>query len=83
MQTVITQNRISNSSNPQSEVFGNKIGLIGKLFGCWHKDLSRPFGIGRNSYIECLNCGARKHFDQNTLTTYGEFHFPPPVFCYN
>jgi len=57
--------------------FGKKIDVWGWLFGCWHKRLSRPFGHGSNSYIVCLDCGARKHFDAQNLKTFGTFYYPP------
>ncbi len=46
------------------------------IFGCWHKELSRPFTTSNNSYRVCLNCGARRHFNAETLETYGQFYFP-------
>ncbi len=80
MQTILEQNRIAESLvNRTRETFGDKIGLLGSLFGCWHKSLSRPFTIGKDSYCACLDCGARKHFDLQTLRTFGSFHYPPAV----
>lgn len=58
-------------------VFGEKLSLLAKLFGCWHKDLSRPFAHGKTSYRSCLQCGARKRFNAETLETRGSFYFPP------
>lgn len=78
MQGILEQNRIAEAIiNRTNEVFGNKIGLLGTLFGCWHKELSRPFTIGHDSYRSCLDCGARKQFDTETLKTFGSFHYPP------
>ncbi len=77
MQVVFKQNQMLSFSTDTTEVFGRKIGLAGYLFGCWHENLSRPFGKGRKSYIVCLDCGARRHFDPNTFRTFGSFHFPP------
>ena len=80
MQTILEQNRIAQSfGNQTDKAFGNKIGLLGMLFGCWHKSLSRPFTIGNDSYRACLDCGARKHFDPQTLKTFGSFHYPPAL----
>ncbi len=80
MQTILQRNKSADSIVYQTDrEFGNKIGLFGKLFGCWHKQISRPFTIGNDSYRACLNCGARKHFDTNNLKTYGSFHYPPAV----
>jgi hypothetical protein len=61
------------------DVFGDKVGLIASLFGCWHKNLTRPFGNGKTSYRACLDCGARKPFDSETLQTEKRFYYPPIV----
>lgn len=80
MQKVLEQNRIATETiNRTTGAFGEKIGLMGKLFGCWHKQLSRPFTNRNSSYRVCLNCGARKRFDTGTLKTYGPFYYPPAV----
>lgn len=60
-------------------VFGQKIGLMTKIFGCWHDNISRPFVNGKTAYRSCLQCGARKQFNPNTLKTGGSFYFPPIV----
>ena len=80
MQAILEQNRIAEAViNRTDRVFGGKIGLFGALFGCWHKQLSRPFTIGRDSYCACLQCGARKQFDTQTLQMFGSFHYPPTL----
>ena len=80
MQAILEQNTIANSiTGETNHVFGTKIGLIGKLFGCWHKELTRPFTIGGDSYRACVDCGARKQFDLQSLQTFGAFHYPPAV----
>ena len=58
-------------------VFGQKVGVITSLFGCWHENISRPFVQGKTAYRSCLKCGARKQFNQETLETFGKFYFPP------
>lgn len=63
----------------KDRVFGKRIGWIGRLFGCHHSDLSRPFTKGGFSYRACLSCGARKRFDTDTLTTHRNFYYPPGV----
>jgi len=80
VQGVFEQNRIAESIiNRTKGEFGGKIGLFGKLFGCWHKKLSRPFTNRNSSYRACLDCGARKRFDTETLKTFGSFYYPPVV----
>ena len=80
MQTVLQHNRATEVMITQTEdAFGAKIGLIGKLLGCWHKELSRPFSNKKFGYRTCLDCGARKRFDAQNLKTFGPFYYPPIV----
>ena len=76
LQNIEPQNRV-NTIN--TLVFGDKISLVAKLFGCWHENMSRPFGEGKIVYRSCLKCGARKQFDTETLQTFGKFYYPPLV----
>jgi len=81
MQAVLEQNHIAELDKIQIEnAFGAKIGLVGKLFGCWHKQLSRPFTNNKSSYRTCLRCGARKRFDAQNLKTFGPFYYPPTIY---
>lgn len=68
-----------NRSNAEMELFATKISLLGKLFGCGHGDLSRPFSNGKIGYRSCLKCGAIKQFNPETLRTFGGFYYPPPA----
>ncbi len=80
MQGVLEQNKIAESIiNRTNGAFGKRIGIVGKIFGCWHNKLTRPFTIRSGSYRACLDCGARKPFDTQTLQTYGAFYYPPIV----
>ena len=80
MQAVLEQNRIAEAYITRTDgAFGSKIGIFGKIFGCWHKQLSRPFTSSNGSYRACLNCGARKHFDTQSLRTSGPFYYPPAI----
>ncbi len=62
-----------------SEAFGKKLGLLAKLFGCPHRNVSRPFSHGGVGYRTCLQCGARRKFDPETRETFGSFYYPPPA----
>ena len=80
MQTIsldrlIEQVEIKNNQN----VFGDKVGFFGRLFGCWHENLSRPFVQEKTAYRSCLDCGARRQFDTQTLQTFGSYYYPPIV----
>ena len=73
------QSLVSKNANLNPVVFGKKMSLMAKLFGCWHKNLSRPFTNQKTAYRSCLECGARKQFNPETLETHGNFYFPPSV----
>ena len=60
-------------------VFGKKFGIVSSLLGCWHENLSRPFGHADMTYRSCLECGARTPFNPETLTTHGKFYRSPAV----
>lgn len=80
MKEFLEQNRIAQQViNRSDRVFGDRIGIVGKLFGCWHKKLSRPFTNQKSSYRACLHCGAMKKFDTETLETVGPFYYPPTI----
>lgn len=80
MQAVFEQNSIAESLVDRTiGSLGTRIGLFGKIFGCWHKEMSRPFTNKKGSYRSCLNCGARKEFDIISFKTLGTFYYPPSV----
>ena len=68
---------LGKGSNIDKGIFGEKVGIFSKIFGCGHQDLSRPFSNGRFGYRVCLRCGARKRFNVETLETFGSFYFAP------
>ncbi len=60
--------------------FGMPIGFLSGLLSCRHRHMSRPFTSSeRESYVVCLDCGARRHFDPIEFVTFGGFFFPPAV----
>jgi hypothetical protein len=59
------------------EVFGKKLGLMTRLFGCQHTNVGRPFSSGKVGYRACISCGARRQFDPRTLETHGAFYAAP------
>lgn len=80
MRKNLEQTRIAKETIERTEKeFGEKIGLIGKVFGCWHKRLSRPFSNRNAAYRTCLDCGARRQFDAINLKTFGPYYYPPAI----
>jgi len=80
MQTILEQNYIADKIiNKTDGIFGGKIGILASVFGCWHKQLSRPFTNANESFRVCIECGARRRFDANILKTFNSFYYPPTV----
>lgn len=80
MQGILENSILTEKVVEQGErALGTKIGLFGKLFGCWHKRLTRPFTNKNVSYRACLECGARKSFDVQRFKSSGPFYYPPSV----
>jgi len=48
---------------------------LGGIFGCQHKDMSRPFSRQGETYRVCLTCGARRQFSESSWETSGPFYF--------
>jgi len=56
------------------------LGLFGRFaekFGCQHRVMSRPFSRHGETYRVCINCGARRQFDQKTWTSSGRHYYKP------
>src|SRR5262245_46570700 len=49
-------------------------GLISRLFGCWHRQLSWPFTVDGETYRVCLRCGARRQFKPDVWMTVGGYY---------
>lgn len=80
MQLILEQSLLAEGQvRQENDQFGNRIGLIASLFGCWHKRLTRPFTTNKHSYRACLECGARQKFDSKNFKTSRAFYYPPSV----
>ncbi len=80
MQLILEQNLLAeNVVRSDSDPFGRKIGLFASLFGCWHKRLTRPFTSNKDTYMACVECGARKKVDAKNFKVSRAFYYPPSV----
>ena len=50
-----------------------------RVFGCWHREMSRPFTLGGQSYRACLDCGARRAFDTENWKMVGAYYYGEPA----
>jgi hypothetical protein len=53
-------------------------GWLGRMFGCRHKEMSRPFSSEGQTYRACLTCGARRDFNQDRWEMRGDYYFSLP-----
>jgi hypothetical protein len=53
-------------------------GWFTRVFGCWHRELSRPFTDQGQSYRTCLDCGARRQFNLGRWEMQGDFYYGLP-----
>jgi hypothetical protein len=80
MQLILEQNLpVANVVKHRAEHAERKIGLFASIFGCWHKRLTRPFTTDRNTYMACVECGARKKVDAKNFKVSRAFYYPPSV----
>jgi hypothetical protein len=74
------QSRTSNFTNvpvistPRAAVGG----LFARVFGCRHKEMSRPFTDQGQTYRTCLDCGARRQFNLRRWEMQGDFYYGLP-----
>ncbi|HRH44445.1 MAG TPA: hypothetical protein PKY82_22610 [Pyrinomonadaceae bacterium] len=68
---------IKKDEKNKPEIFGQKIGFLARIFGCWHTRLSRPMTIGKETFCVCIACGARRKFDLEILQMIGDFYYSP------
>jgi hypothetical protein len=60
-----------------SGYFSRMANRLGEIFGCQHKEMSRPFSRHGETYRVCINCGARRQFDKTTWKSSGRHYHKP------
>jgi len=50
--------------------------VTARIFGCWHRNMSRPFSRGSETYRTCVACDARRRFDTEQWEMVGPFYYP-------
>jgi len=64
----------------QSIPSGGGIGkLVTRMFGCRHKEMSRPFSSQGQAYRTCLDCGANRRFNVGRWEMQGDFYYGLPA----
>jgi hypothetical protein len=66
---------ISGGSSSKNTGLG---GWITRLFGCRHREMSRPFSLHGQTYRSCVDCGARRQFNVGQWKMQGDFYYRQP-----
>ena len=45
------------------------------LFGCAHREMSRPFSRHGETFRVCIGCGAHRQFDSKTWESSGPYYY--------
>lgn len=78
MQAVFGTLEHYSNREPRISTLGVTVGKwFGEIFGCTHKEMSRPFSRQGESYRVCISCGARRRFDQQSWNSAGPFYYKP------
>ncbi|HKO95545.1 MAG TPA: hypothetical protein VJU86_01030 [Pyrinomonadaceae bacterium] len=76
--TAIFQNQGNlQAANSQADSKTNP-GLMARLFGCRHSEMSRPFSIQGQAYRSCVACGARRQFNVDSWKMQGDYYYGLP-----
>jgi hypothetical protein len=77
MQAVLgTLEHYSSGQSRKLAVITHAVGnWLSDLFGCQHRELSRPFSRHGESYRVCIACGAHRRFDAASWNSRGPFYY--------
>jgi hypothetical protein len=65
---------IHSDSDRESGFSQSLANFANRVFGCWHRELSRPFTRQGQTFRTCLGCGARREFDLSKWENKGGFY---------
>ena len=65
-------------TNASSQI-GGIGGFLTKMFGCRHKEMSRPLSLYGQTYRTCLACGARRQFNLKNWEMEGDYYYGQPA----
>ncbi len=70
------RNSTSVQKDVDARIFGEKVGLFSRLFGCRHSRMSRPVTTGSLTYQYCAACGVRRKYNPKTFKPGRIFYYP-------
>lgn len=54
-------------------------GWLARIFGCRHREMSRPFSERGQTYRSCVDCGARRQFNVERWEMQGDYYYGLPM----
>ncbi|MDQ1728400.1 MAG: hypothetical protein QOD33_525 [Pyrinomonadaceae bacterium] len=82
MQTQVAVVANKSNATPRNASGGAIGNLVARVFGCWHREMSRPFSEQGQTYRTCLSCGARRQFNVGRWEMQGDFYYRLPTSTY-
>ena len=81
MESIIARSEFEKASedlkrNAEAEIFGEKVGLLARIFGCHHPRMSRPVTTENITYRFCPTCGIRRRYNLETFKAEGAYYYP-------
>ncbi len=73
MDTTLTQ---SGPESIEKQIFGRPLGFFARVFGCQHRNMSRPVTTENVTYKYCSECGIRRRFNPVTFQPERDFYYP-------
>jgi hypothetical protein len=74
-----SQNQPSLEQGDGSFLVETVSGWLGRVFGCRHRTMSRPFSSDGQTYRSCVDCGARRSFSIGEWEMRGGFYYSLPT----
>ena len=62
-----TQQFDSISQTKDPSAIDRILSIVDSVFGCWHRDRSRPFTLSGWTYEVCLDCGRKFTYDRAAI----------------
>lgn len=81
MEKVLIHNEFENvavnlEQKVENEIFGEKVGLFTRVFGCHHPRMSKPVTLQNITYRFCPSCGIRRRYNLEKFRSEGAFYYP-------
>jgi hypothetical protein len=60
----------------EEDVFGDRVGIFARVFGCRHSRMSMPVTTANITYQYCASCGIRRKYDPLSFKPERTYYYP-------